>query len=178
MRKRFLQVCALAGVLAMAACARAQMPAATGSAEDEAAIRANGPKFAEAWNKGDVAAITAMLADNYQGVDPDGALIEGKAASEAREKEAATQRAGLGLKLSIQTSYIHWVNANNASIGGTWTLAGLPPGAGADKGAWTALTQKSADGQWRIGTSLVAEYHPPAAPPAAPAPDPKSKGSN
>jgi len=178
MRQRFLQACALAGVLAMAACARAQMPAATGTPEDEAAIRANGGKFAEAWTKGDVAAISAMMADNYQGVDADGTLIEGKAASDAREKEAASQRAGLGLKLDIQTNYIHWVNANAASVGGTWSLSGLPPGAGADKGAWTTLTQKGADGQWRIGTSLVAEYHPPPPPPAAPAPDPKSKGSN
>lgn len=177
MRKRFLQACALAGVLTMAACARAQMPAATGTPEDEAAIRANGAKFAEAWNKGDVAAISAMIADNYHAVEPDGKMIEGKAANEAFEKESASQRAGLGLTLSIQTSYIHWVNANNASVGGTWTLSGLPPGAGADKGAWMTLTQKGADGQWRIGTALVAEYHPPPAPPA-PAPDPKSKGSN
>ena len=176
MRQRFVQACALAGVLAMTACAQA--PAATGTSEDEAAIRANGNKFAEAWNKGDVAAMTAMLADNYHAVEADGTLIEGKAKSEARERESASQRAGLGLTLNIQTSYIHWINANNASVGGTWTLAGLPPGAGADKGAWTALTQKGADGQWKIATALVAEYHPPPAPPAAPAPDPKSKGSN
>lgn len=175
MRQRFLQVCALAGVLAMAACASA--PAATGTPEDEAAIRANGGKFAEAWNKGDVPAIQAMIADNYHAVEADGTLVEGKAANEAREKESASQRAPLGLKLSIQTSYIHWVDANNASVGGTWSLAGLPPGAGAEKGSWTALNQKGADGQWKIATALVAEYHPPPAPPAAPAPDPKSKGS-
>lgn len=178
MSRRFLQASALAGVLAMAACARAQTPPATGTSEDEAAIRANGPKFAAAWNKGDVAAISAMIVDNYHGVDPDGTVIDGKAANEAREKELASQRAGMGLTLSIQTAYIHWVNANNASVGGTWTLSGLPPGAGADKGAWTALTQKGADGQWKIATALVAEYHPPPAPPAAAPPDPKSKGSN
>ena len=177
MRKRFLQACALASVLALAACARVQTPA-SGTAEDEAAIRANGGKFAAAWNKGDVAAISAMIADNYHAVEPDGRMIEGKAANEAFEKESAAQRAGLGLTLSIQTSYIHWVNANNASVGGTWSLSGLPPGAGADKGAWTTLTQKGTDGQWRIATALVAEYHPPPAPPAAPAADPKSKGSN
>ena len=177
MRKRFLQACALAGVLTMAACARAQAPA-TGTPEDEAAIRANGPKFAEAWNKGDVAAISAMIRENYHSVGPDGKLIEGREANATVEKESAAQRAGLGLTLSIQTSYIHWVNANNAAVGGTWTLSGLPPGAGAEKGAWMTLTQKATDGQWRIGSALVAEYHPPPAPPAAPAPDPKSKGSN
>ena len=175
MRQRFLQAWALAGDLTMAACAQA--PAATGTADDEAAIRANGDKFAEAWNKGDVATLSAMTADNYKAVDADGTLIEGRAANEAREKESASQRAPLGLKLSIQTKYIHWVNATSASTGGTWTLAGLPPGAGAEKGAWTALTQKGTDGQWRFATALVAEYHPPPAPPAAPAPDPKSKGS-
>ena len=174
MRQRFLQACALAGVLAMAACAQA--PAATGTADDEAAIRANGDKFAAAWNKGDVAAISAMLTDDYHAVEADGTLIEGKAANEAREKESASQRAPLGLTLNIKTSYIHWVNANNASVGGTWTLAGLPPGAGAEKGSWTTLTQKGADGQWRIATALVAEYHPPPAPPAAPAPDSKTTG--
>jgi hypothetical protein len=94
------------------------------------------------------------------------------------ERKSASERAPLGLKLNIQTSYIHWVNANNASVGGTWTISGLPPGAGAEKGAWMTLSQKGTDGQWRIGSALVAEYHPPPAPPAAPAPDPKSKGSN
>jgi len=178
MRKRFLQACALAGILTMTACARAQTPPSTGTAEDEAAIRAIGGKYADAWNKGDVAAVSAMTADNFHSVGADGKLIEGKAANEASEKELASQRAGLGLKLSIQTSYIHWVNANNASVGGTWTLSGLPPGAGADKGSWMTLSQKGTDGQWRIATALVAEYHPPPAPPAAPAPDPKSKGSN
>jgi hypothetical protein len=78
MRKRVLQACALAGVLTMAACARAQAPAATGTADDEAAIRANGPKFAEAWNRGDVAAISAMIADNYHSVAADGTMIEAR----------------------------------------------------------------------------------------------------
>jgi uncharacterized protein (TIGR02246 family) len=166
---------ALVAALSLAACAAP--PAATGTADDEAAIRAIGPKFADAWTKGDVAAMSAMTADDYQAVNPDGTVIKGRAAAEENSNKEADARAGLGLKLTVDTTYVRWVSATAAEAGGTWAVAGAPAGSGPDKGAWMTLDVKGADGQWRTATGLVAAYVPPPAPPAAtPMPAAKGKG--
>ena len=176
MKAKAWYVCAFVAVLALAACA--PPPAATsGTPEDEAAIRAMGPKFADVWNKGDVAGMTALMTDDYQAVAADGTEIKGRAAAEESSKQEATARAGLGLKISIDTKYVRWVSATSAQVGGTWTLAGAPAGSGPDKGAWMALDMKGTDGQWRMANALVASYQPPPAPPAAtPMPAAKGKG--
>jgi len=162
------------GVLALAACAPA--PAATtGTPADETAIRAVGPAYAEAWNKADVAAMVNATTDDYEGVRPDGMVIKGKAGVEAEAREGATARAGLPLKLAIETSIVRFNSATSAATGGTWTVSGAPAGSGGpEKGAWSATVVKGADGQWRMATALVADYMPPPAPPAA-APE-KGKG--
>lgn len=168
---RILQASALAGVLALAACAR--LAPTTGTPEDETALRAMGPRYADAWNKGDVTTLVSMVTDDYQAVGPDGNTVNGRAALEEMEKKQATDRTGLPLKLSVNTNYVRFAGPNAASLGGTWTMAGVPPGLGADKGAWTSLVVKGADGQWRLATGLVAEYHPP---PALPMPTQPEKG--
>lgn len=170
---RILQASALAGVLALAACAR--LAPTTGTPEDETALRALGAKYADAWNKGDVTTLASMVTDDYEAVGPDGNTIKGRAALEEMEKKQATDRTGLPLRLSVNTSYVRFAGPTAASLGGTWTMAGLPPGMGADKGAWTSLVVKGADGQWRLATGLVAEYHPPPAPPVPAQPE-KGKG--
>jgi uncharacterized protein (TIGR02246 family) len=165
MNVRILHASALAGVLALAACA-APAPT-TGTPEDETALRAMGARFADAWNKGDVTTLVSMVTDDYEAVAPDGTSIRGRAAFEEMEKKQVTERTGLPLTLTVNTSYVRFAGANGASIGGTWTMAGIPAGMGADKGAWTSLAIKGADGQWQMATGLVAEYH---APPAMPMP--------
>ena len=162
------------GVLALAACAPA--PAATtGTAADDTAIRAIGPAYAEAWNKGDVAAMVNFTTDDYDGVRPDGMSIKGRAGVEAEAKEGVAARAGLPLTLAIQTSMVRFNSATSAATGGTWTVSGAPAGSGGpEKGAWSATVVKGSDGQWRMATALVADYMPPPAPPA-PAPA-KGKG--
>lgn len=176
MSTRILAMPALVSLLALAACAPPPPPT-TGTSDDEVAIRAIGTRFAEAWNKGDVAGMTAMTADDYEAVAADGTVIKGKAADEEVTKKGVADRAGMNLKLNIQTTYVHWAgSAKAASVGGTWTLDGLPPGAGGDKGAWMILVMKGADNQWRSATGLVAEFVPPPAAPAAPAAADKGKG--
>jgi uncharacterized protein (TIGR02246 family) len=170
MRTRILQALALASVFAMAACAAT--PTA-GTPDDETALRAMGAKFADAWNKGDVTTLVTMVTDDYEVVTPDGSSIKGRAAFEEMEKKGVTERTGLPLKLTVNTSYVRFVGPSGASLGGTWTMAGVPAGMGADKGAWTSLAIKGADGQWRLATGLVAEYHPP---PAMPVPVEAGKG--
>jgi uncharacterized protein (TIGR02246 family) len=164
----------LVAVLGIAACAPAPAPAtATGTSDDEVAIRGLASRYAEAWNKGDIPTLATMVTDDYEAVTPDGTVIKGKAASEESEKKALAQRAGLSLVLAVNTSFVNFGSANSAAAGGTWTLAGLPPGAGAEKGAWSVFVKKAADGQWRMASGLVADYVPP---PAPPVPADKAKG--
>ena len=170
-----IQSVTLLGTLALAACAPPPAPT-TGTAADETAIRGIGAAYAEAWNKGDVTAMVAFSTDDYDAVQPDGKVIKGKAGVEEEAKTSAAARAGLPLKLSIETSILRWTSASTAAIGGTWTVAGMPAGMGADKGAWSSTVAKSADGQWRMVTGLVSAFvPPPAAPPPAADAKPKRK---
>jgi len=169
MKDRVLSVAAALCVLALAACAPAP-PAApsTGTPADEAAIRSFNTAYADAWNKADVPALVSFVTDDYDGVTPDGKVIKGKAAVEAMEKESAAGRAGIPLKLAIETSYVRFTSATAAATGGTWTVSGAPPGApGPTKGAWSSTMVKAADGSWKVATALVADYMPPPAAPAA-----------
>lgn len=168
---RLLCGAALAGLVVVGACAQ---PTA-GSAADETALREMGPKYAEAFNKGDTAALAAMVTEDFQSVGTDGTMTSGRAAFEESEKKQAAQRVGLPLKLAVETKFVKWAGANHAAIGGTWTMAGVPAGMGADKGAWSSVAEKGADGQWRLSTALVADNPAPPAP--APTPEPiKGKG--
>ena len=160
MTKRLLQGSALACVLLFAACSAPT----SGSAADEATIRAMGGKYADAFNKSDVPALAGMVTDDYEAVSADGTDVKGKAAYEDMEKKSAAQRAGMPLKLTIDTTYVKWAGADHASIGGKWTMAGVPAGMGADNGAWTGMAEKGTDGQWRLASGLVASNPPPAMP--------------
>lgn len=168
MRGRILSAAATLSFLAISACAPPPAPT-TGTPADETAIRAIGPAYAAAWNKADIAALVNLSTEDFEGVDASGKVTKGRAGVEAEAKESAAQRAQLNLTLAIETSMVRFTSATSASTGGTWTVAGAPPGAGADKGAWSSTVIKGADGQWRMATALVAEFvPPPAAPPAAP----------
>jgi uncharacterized protein (TIGR02246 family) len=164
-KSHILYVSALLATFTIAACAPSPAPI-TGTDADEAAIRAVGPAYAEAWNKADVPALLAFTADDYEGIRPDGKVLKGKTAVEADLKESAAARAGLSLKLSVETALVRWTSATSATTAGTGALAGLPAGMGGDKGAWTSTVVKGADGKWRMVTGLVAEFVPPPAPPA------------
>jgi len=168
MRTRLLQGLACVGVLVLAACSAAT----SGSAADEAALRGMGAKYAAAFNAGDTAALAAMVTDDYEVVGADGTEVKGKAAFEEAEKKSAAQRTGLGLKLDVKTTYVKWMGADHAALGGTWTMAGVPPGMGGDRGAWSGVASKGSDAVWRLATGLVAQYVAPVAP--APTPTPKA----
>jgi hypothetical protein len=49
---------------------------------------------------------------------------------------------------------------------GKWTVTGVPPGGGPDKGSWLAVSEKGEDGVWRMASGLAAAFVPP-----PPAPD-------
>jgi uncharacterized protein (TIGR02246 family) len=168
MRRGLAHVSALAAVLALTSACATSAPA-TGTSADETAIRGIGGKYSEAFNKGDAAALAALVADDYLAVLPDGTIIKGRAAFQESEKQEVAKRAGLPLTLNIQTSNVDWITGSAAVAAGTWSLAGLPPGLGSGKGSWVATVRKGDDGQWRLWRGLVAEHVEPA--PSLPAPE-------
>jgi len=163
MKLKILHVLAIVGCLVVAGCA---VPPTAGTAADEAAIRSLATKYADAWNKGDAAALASLVTDDYEAVNPDGTVDKGRAGAEAREKAAAAQRAGANLTLNVDTTFLKWSGASAAAAGGTWTIDGGAPGAGPTKGAWSSFLVKGADGRWKQATGLVAAFQPPPPPPA------------
>lgn len=153
-------------VMALAACATAAPVATTGTAEDEAAIRAVATAYANAYNAKDAAGIGALMTEDYDAVGPDGTRMSGRAMVESSTAaEFAAFPAGATITLNVATDFVDWIDANNATAAGTWTVAGLPPGAGQDRGSWLAVFRKDADGQWRMSGGLTSPYIPPPAMP-------------
>jgi uncharacterized protein (TIGR02246 family) len=166
MRAPALRTLAIGCAVVLASCAA---PAATGTPDDEAAIRRLVTNYADAWNRGDAAALAAMVSPDYQAVEADGKVVMGRSEMQAMEKDSATRRAGMGLALTVNTSFLKFTSANSAAAGGTWTMAGVPAGTGAaDKGAWNGTFVKGDDGSWLMLTGLVSEYHPEPTPAAMP----------
>lgn len=164
-----LAVIALCGA---AACAPAAPPAPPpvamqGTADDEAALRGLAGKYTTSFNANDAAALAALVSEDFENISADGTHTKGRAAFRQREETGIKERAAakMTLTLSTTTGYLNWIDAKNAVIGGTWTMAGLPAGA-PDKGAWIVVCAKSDDGQWLMRNSLVAEAPIPPPPPA------------
>jgi len=162
----------LAGAVAMvlvSACAGAEAPAATGSAEDEAAIRAQVAAYAAAYTAKDAAALAALATEDYESVNPDGSKTSGRAALQAAvAAEMAMMPAEVAMTVSATTDYLKWLSADAAVAGGTWSAAGAPAGMGPDRGAWISVFRRDADGQWRMSHGMSAPYTPPPAPTATP----------
>lgn len=163
MRTKTLALAAFLASVLFSACAAPAppSPAATGTADDEAALRGLGDRYVAAFNAGDVAGLTGLVADDYECVLPDGTHITGRAAFQQMfEKDvAARQEAGLTLALSATTAMLKWIDSTNAVIGGTWTITGVPAGA-PTSGSWMSVTSKGTDSQWRIRSSLAADLMP------------------
>jgi uncharacterized protein (TIGR02246 family) len=151
-------------------CATSTSVPAQGTAEDEAALRALGEKYAAAFNAGDANALSQLVTEDFEAIGADGTHTQGRTQFLAMEQEGIKQRtdAGLSLTLSTTTGYVDWIDANHAVVGGTYTIGGVPAGAPGN-GAWIVVCEKAADGQWLMANSLVAEAPPqPPPPPAVP----------
>jgi uncharacterized protein (TIGR02246 family) len=150
-----------AAAIALYGCAQPAPVATTGTAADEQTIRDNIEKYVAAWNKADVATMAGSVTDDYQEINPDGQHVKGRAAyQQMLEKNVAARPAGLTLK--APTGYVHWLKADVASVGGTWSIAGLPAGAPAS-GSWFVTFLKQGD-QWKMSNGLVADFMPPPPP--------------
>ena len=168
--RRVPYLAGLAVVVTFAACSSAPSVATQGSAQDETAIRGLADKFAAAFNANNAAGIAAVVTDDYKSVSPDGAAVNGKAGVEKAESEGIQirQKMNLSLTLTVSTDFLQWIDASNATIGGTWTVSGAPAGS-PGKGSWMGVAHKSAGGEWLLSSSLAADYVAPPLPAPAPA---------
>ena len=154
MRNRLLTLFASLAVMALPACS-SPAPAATGSPEDEQAIREIAGKYAAAYSTRDTAAFAPLLSDDYETVEPTGQHTQGRAAFLSMvAQEFAAMPAGMTMSMTANTTYVRWLNANNAVAGGTWemtpAMAGMP-----SKGSWMAVVTKKAEG-WKMASALGA----------------------
>ena len=162
MQSRSLPLLATVAVLALAACA--PPPAAkTGTAADEQAIRDLTTKYAAAFNGHDAKAMAALTATDYEDVDPMGKHTQGRAAVESGMSDMWKQMPA-EMKMTAATVYVKWIDAAHAIAGGTYQMAGTPPGM-PNHGAWMGVVEKQ-DSTWLMMSSLGGD-----APPDMPAMD-------
>lgn len=146
--------------------------AATGSPEDEQAVRGIAEKYAAAYTAKDTAAFGALVADDYQVVDPTGKLIQGRAgAVTAVAQEFAMIPAGVTMSMKATTSFVHWIDATHATAGGTFEMSPAMPGM-PSKGSWLATAVKQGS-DWKVTSAMGAPdmtgmMPPPPPPPTKP----------
>ena len=141
---------------ALVACkASTSTPGATGSTEDEQAIRAIADKYGAALSAKDTAALAQLVTQDYEEVDPTGKHKQGRAAfTAAMAQDFAMMPAGMSMTMKATTDFIRWVDANHAVAGGTWeTTPAMPPMP--SKGSWLAVMAKEGD-TWRMMSGLGA----------------------
>jgi ketosteroid isomerase-like protein len=164
-------VVGLGAILVTGACGAAPEMAMQGTPEDELILRGVADQYVAAFNAGDAAALAAMVSDDYMVVVPDGSTISGKAGVEQMEAEGIQMRQKMNLNMTLHatTSFVQWLNAETATIGGTWTADGLPEGQ-PNRGSWLAVAHKTREGEWLLTSTLAADYIEPPPVDAAAAP--------
>lgn len=161
MRARYLWA-----TLLVAACATAaQDEAGTGTAEDEAALRAGAQRYAAAWNARQVDSIIVLMADTYEAVLANGSHTDGL---EAVRAEVTGGMAGIpaGVTTALTTTFVQFLDDHAAVAGGTYAITGMPPGV-PSTGAWMTANKKIGT-EWKVVSVTSAPDMPmPAAPDSA-----------
>ncbi len=158
---------------AFAACKPAgSAPAATGSQEDEQAIRQIADKYGAALTAKDTAALAALVTQDYETTDPTGKHIQGRAAFTASmAQEFAMMPAGMSMTMKATTDFVRWMGGDHAVAGGSWETGPMMPGM-PTKGSWLAVVMKEG-GTWKMVSALGAADMTPMMP--APADSAKTK---
>ena len=165
MRSRYVLLFASLAAMACSPAPSGSASTATGTAADEAALRDIANKYAAAFNARDTKMMSAIMAADYQEVEPMGMHLVGRDSVIAMMASQWSQMPPAA-KMTATTSYVRFLSATSAVAGGTYSMAGAPPGM-AGKGAWMASAVKQ-DSTWVIVSSLAGDAPPeaPAGPPA------------
>lgn len=138
-------------VLLVAACATNGGGTATGSAEDEVAIRAMADEWAAKYNARDAAGIAAMMASNYHEVTPTGEHLSTVADAQAMIERDFAQMPP-NVTVGLTTEYVEFLGADAAFAGGTYTSAGMPEGM-PTRGSWLVVFSRDTTG-WKMASGL------------------------
>jgi len=162
MRTKSLWLMAALAVFTLSACGGAPPAPMQGTADDEATLRGMADRYAAAFSANDAAGLAALVADNYEVVDPNGTHVTGRAAFQQMFEAGSKARpeAGQNPTLSTTTDFLNWIDASHAVMGGTYTVAGVPAGA-PTSGSWLVVAVKSASGEWQLMSSLGAAFIAP-----------------
>jgi len=121
--------------------------ASTDTSADAATVRATVEKFVAAWNKGDAAAYSSMIAQDAILMGQDEPVLQG------RDAVAARMAQDYDVTKVQQTTTVDEVivMGDHAYARGTWSM-NPTAAAGADtkptSGKWSVLYQRGADGTW------------------------------
>lgn len=144
-------ILSLAAVTFLAGCASGTGEATTGTAEDETAIRQLADDWAAKYNARDAAGIAAMMSSDYHEVTPTGEHMTGPADAQAMmERDFAQMPAAASVGLT--TTYVQFLDADDAFAGGTYTSTGVPEGM-PSRGSWLVVFSKDSTG-WKMRSGM------------------------
>ncbi len=142
---------AIASAAFLAACVQPPPPApeVDTSAADEAAVRGMTDTFVAAWNAGDAAALSAMIAADVV------EMPQGAPANVGRDAVLAAMGAGYDITVVQQSATVDevFVIGDYANAWGTWRMDAIvatDPPADPTTGKWMAFYHRNADGAWQI----------------------------
>ena len=142
--------------------------AATGTPEDEQAIRALTDKYAAAMTARDTTALGAITANDFEIVDPTGKHQQSRAdALAAAARDYAMMPANMPVTMKATTSFVRWIDATHAVASGTWEMSPAMPGM-PGKGSWLAVDVKQGT-EWKVQSALGAPDMTPMMPAPTPA---------
>jgi uncharacterized protein (TIGR02246 family) len=124
-----------------------------GSPAERAAIQDVLNAHAEAWNKGDAAAATAVMADDADWVSADGSVYEGRAAIEAAHEKWLAGPAKGSYRTHPGLPKIQFLRADVAIVDGDSYMSGEHDEQGkelpAETSRYTAVMVKE-NGRWKV----------------------------
>jgi uncharacterized protein (TIGR02246 family) len=121
--------------------------------EDQEAVSALAPQWADAWNRGDAKAIGDMYTEDADLIEMSGQSVKGREAIEAAFADMMSTMFE-GSKISIQMTATRFIKPDLVVGDSNWEITGLPEAEGEappSKGTSTIVAVKQ-DGQWLITT--------------------------
>ncbi len=121
------------------------------STEDQEAVSALAPQWAEAWNRGDAKAIGDMYTDDADYIEMTGQAFKGRAAIETAFADMMATMFE-GTKISIEMTATRFIKPDLVVGDSNWEITGLPEMEGEappSNGTSTIVAVKQ-DGQWLI----------------------------
>jgi len=143
------RILTIASVALFAACAQPPAPAPDTSAADAATVRGLTDTFVVAWNAGDTAVVSMMLAaDVIQ-------MPQGRDVIKGRDAVAEGMAAGVDITAVQQSATVEevFMIGDYASAWGTWRMypiAAADEAAEITTGKWMALYRRNEAGGWEI----------------------------